>query len=196
MKYIYLLCLLVVLIGCQQDVQENKFAQNSDDFGAVQVKNSDPATTDDMDNQEKAQYLANLASEVPNVNDASALITNRGVIVSIDVDDDLDRSHVGSIKFSVLEALEHDPFGRKAIVVADADLHERIQGIGQKIQDGHPIEAFTEELANITGRWMPELPLNEKQSDNSDQNKQIMNEDEQQQLEEINEEQSNHQKDR
>ncbi|SFM00695.1 sporulation lipoprotein, YhcN/YlaJ family [Gracilibacillus orientalis] len=196
MRYIFLLCFLTVLIGCQQDVQDNNLAQNSEDYGAVQVKNSDPTETDDMDNQEKAQYLANLASGVPNVNDASALITNRGVIVSIDVDEDLDRSHVGSIKFSVLEALEHDPFGRKAIIVADADLHERLQGMGQKIEDGHPIEAISEELANITGRWMPELPLNEKQSDKADQNKQIMNEDEQQQLEEINEEQSNHQKDR
>ncbi|MGP4040432.1 YhcN/YlaJ family sporulation lipoprotein [Gracilibacillus sp. D59] len=196
MKYIYLLCFFMLLIGCQQDVQDNNLAQNSDNFGAVQVKNSDPTPTDDMDNQEKAQYLANLASNVPNVNNASALITNRGVIVSIDVDEDLDRSRVGSIKFSVLEALEHDPFGRKAIIVADADLHERLQGMGKKIQEGHPIEAITEELANITGRWMPELPLNEKQSDNTDQNKQIINEGEQQQLEKINEEQSNHQKDR
>ncbi|MGN8645149.1 YhcN/YlaJ family sporulation lipoprotein [Gracilibacillus sp. HCP3S3_G5_1] len=196
MKYIYLLCFLTVLIGCQQDVQENDLARQTDDYGAVQVKNSDPTPTDDMDNQEKAQYLANLASEVPNVNNASALITNRGVIVSIDVDEDLDRSHVGSIKYSVLEALEHDPFGRRAIIVADADLHERIQGMGQKMQEGHPIEAITEELGNITGRWMPELPLNEKQTENEDHNNQMMDEQDQQELEEINEEQSNHQKSR
>ncbi|WP_058306986.1 YhcN/YlaJ family sporulation lipoprotein [Gracilibacillus massiliensis] len=196
MKYLIMCSLLFVLFGCQQDVQENDLSTSTDNIGAVQVKNSDPSAPDDADNQEKAQYLANLASKVPNVNDASALITNRGVIVSVDVNEDLDRTHVGSIKYSVLEALEHDPFGRKAIIVADADLHKRIQGMGNKIQDGHPIEAITEELANITGRWMPELPLNEKQSDKIDQNKQMIDEKEEQELEKINQEQSNHQKDR
>ncbi|GAE91789.1 lipoprotein [Gracilibacillus boraciitolerans JCM 21714] len=117
-------------------------------------------------------------------------------MVSIDVNEDLNRSQVGSIKYSVLEALEHDPFGQKAIIIADADLHKRIQAIGNKLQEGHPIEAITEELANITGRWMPELPLNEKQTENIDQNKQMMNEEEKQELENINQEQSNHQKER
>ncbi|SHM88043.1 YhcN/YlaJ family sporulation lipoprotein [Gracilibacillus kekensis] len=196
MRYLIVCIILFLLLGCQQDVQDNDLSTSTDDFGAVQVKNSDPSVTDDLDNQEKAQYLANLASKVPDVNDASALITNRGVIVSIDVNEDLDRTHVGSIKYSVLEALEHDPFGRKAIIVADADLHKRIQGMGNKIQEGHPIEAITEELANITSRWMPELPLNKNQSENIDQNKQKMDEEEEQELEKINQEQSNHQKDR
>ncbi|UOQ85453.1 YhcN/YlaJ family sporulation lipoprotein [Gracilibacillus salinarum] len=195
MKYLIFICFSLVLLGCQQDVQDNDLAQNTDDLGAVQVKNSDPTPSDDMDNQEKAQYLANIASQVPNVNDATALITNRGVIVSIDVDEDLDRSRVGTIKYAVLEALEHDPYGRKAIIIADADVFKRLQAMGEKIQEGHPIEAFTEEIANITGRWMPELPLNEKQTENIDQNKQIMEDQEKQEMEEINDEQSNHQKD-
>ncbi|MDX8044892.1 YhcN/YlaJ family sporulation lipoprotein [Gracilibacillus sp. S3-1-1] len=196
MKYFYLLLFVVLLAGCQQDVQDNDLAQSTDDYGAVQVKNSGPAPTDTMDNEEKAQHLANVASQVPNVHNASALITNRGVIVSIDVDEDLDRSHVGSIKYSVIEALEHDPYGRKAIVVADADLYKRMQNMGAKLQEGYPIEAITEELANITGRWMPELPLMEKGSNQSDANKQMLDENDEQNLEEIHEEQSNNQKDR
>ncbi len=196
MKYVIMSIFLFLVMGCQQDAGNDNLSTNEEALGAVQVKNSDPSPKDDMDNQEKAQYLANLASRVPNVNDASALITNRGIIVSIDVNEDLDRTHVGSIKYSVLEALEHDPYGKRAIIVADADLHKRLQGMGNKIQEGHPIEAITEELANITGRWMPELPLNENQAENIDQNKQMMDEEEEQELEEINQEQSNHHKNR
>src|SRR5699024_11094814 len=99
------------------------------------------------------------------------------------------------IKYAVLEAVAHDPYGQKAMIVADADLNERLQGMANKIQEGQPIEAITEELANITGRWMPEVPIKEKQSDKPDQNKEMMDKKQEQELEKIQKEQSNHHKD-
>ncbi|KAB8138617.1 YhcN/YlaJ family sporulation lipoprotein [Gracilibacillus oryzae] len=195
MKYILLIVMsaIVVICGCQQTNQNN---QASPDNNIVNVENSNAEPIKPLNNQEKAKHLANLASKVPNVNNATALITNRGAIVSIDVNDELDRSHVGSVKYSVLEALQHDPNGENAIIVADPDIYERMKGMSTKIQEGHPIEAITEELANITGRLMPELPINEKQSKNIDQNKQMLDEQNKQELEKITDEQSNQQKDR
>ncbi|MFC4404704.1 YhcN/YlaJ family sporulation lipoprotein [Gracilibacillus xinjiangensis] len=194
MKYLFIFASSLILItGCQQNDQNSASPNNN---GVVQVKNSNPEQLEPLDNQDRAQYLANLAKSVPNVDNATALITNRGAIVSIDVNDGLDRSHVGSIKYSVLEALQHDPSGENAIVVADPDFYERMKGMSTKIQEGHPIEAITEELANITGRLMPELPINEKQTKNIDQNKQMLDEKNKQELEKITDEQSNQQKDR
>ncbi|PWU68987.1 MULTISPECIES: YhcN/YlaJ family sporulation lipoprotein [Gracilibacillus] len=194
-KYITIAFVLFFMVACGQQQQESQ-TNEQNDLGTVQLQNSDPAQQENMSNQDKAKYLANVASQVPDVNDATALITNRGVIISIDVNEDLDRSEVGSIKFSVLEAIQHDPYGENAIIVADPDMHERLKGIGDKIQQGHPIEAITEELSNITGRLIPEIPLNEKQSEKIDQNKQKMDEEKDQELENITDEQSNHQKDR
>ncbi|SER97247.1 sporulation lipoprotein, YhcN/YlaJ family [Gracilibacillus ureilyticus] len=197
MKYFFIFLSLIIFItaGCQQNNNQSEQA-SPDNNGLVQVGNSNPEQLEPLDNQDKAQYLANLASKVPNVDNATALITNRGAIVSIDVKDDLDRSHVGSIKYSVLEALQHDPQGENAIIVADPDIYERMRGIGTKIQEGHPVEAFTEELANITGRLMPEIPVNEKQTKNIDENKKILDEQKEQELDQITDEQSNQQKDR
>ncbi|WP_163536683.1 YhcN/YlaJ family sporulation lipoprotein [Gracilibacillus sp. YIM 98692] len=182
-----------LLTACQENTDTERTQENNQPLDTIQLRNSDPGQQEDLNNQEKAQRLANLAGSVPNVNDASALITNRAVIISIDVDDDLDQTHVGSIKYSVLEAVHHDPYGANAVIVADADMHKRLQGIGDKIQQGHPVEAFTEELANITGRLMPELPINDRKVRDEDQNRQILNEDEQENLDKITDEQSNHQ---
>ncbi|MFC4387277.1 YhcN/YlaJ family sporulation lipoprotein [Gracilibacillus marinus] len=195
-KLIIFLLLLMLSVGCQQEEDHAQSAKEKDSK-VVQISNSnqDP-TIKPLNNEEKAQYLANLASSIPNVDNATALITNRGVIVGIDVDDQLDRSHVGSIKYSVLEAMQHDPHGADAIVVADPDIYERLKGMGDKIQQGHPIDAITDELANITGRLIPEFPLDENKEKNIDENKQILDDKEKKELEEITDEQSNHQKDR
>lgn len=195
MKYIYFLLLICFLAGCQQEQPDNQAEGTPDNTEMIQLSNADPSTQNPDGNQEKAQYLANLASSVPDVNDATALVTDRGVLVSIDVDKDLDRSHVGAVKYAVLEAIEHDPHGQRAVVVADADLSERLQGMANKIQEGQPLQAITEELANITGRWMPELPVKENQPDQKDQNKEMLDKQEQEELENIHEEQSNHHKD-
>src|SRR5690625_3565536 len=106
MKYVLIVFLLCFIVGCQQDQLGDQTDNASNDQHMIQVKNSNPATQDTADNQDNAQYLANLATEVPDVENATALVTNRGVIVSIDVNKDLDRSEVGSIKYAVLEAVE------------------------------------------------------------------------------------------
>lgn len=195
MKYVLIVFLLCFIVGCQQDQLGDQTDNASNDQHMIQVKNSNPATQDTADNQDNAQYLANLATEVPDVENATALVTNRGVIVSIDVNKDLDRTQVGSIKYAVLEAVEHDPRGQEAMIIADADLNERLRGMANKIQEGQPLDAITEELANITGRWMPEVPVKEKQPDQTDQNKKMMDEKQEQKLDDIQEEQSNHHKD-
>ncbi|GAB2543234.1 YhcN/YlaJ family sporulation lipoprotein [Gracilibacillus alcaliphilus] len=194
MKFLIIIFTACLLFGCQQNQQDSNQAQSIDPYGVVQVKNADPSIPNDQTSQEKAQYLANLASDVPNVNGATALITNRGVLVGIDVDKDLDQSKIGSIKYAVLEALEHDPEGSEAIVVADADLYQRMQDMGTKMQEGHPIEAISEELANITGRWMPEIPVKDEPANPTDENKQIMDKQEEENLDKIQDEQSNHHK--
>src|SRR5699024_11699221 len=61
-----------------------------------------------------ADHLANVAGDVPNVKDATAVVAGPYAVVGIDVDKDLDRSRVGTIKYSVTEALQHDPYGKRS----------------------------------------------------------------------------------
>lgn len=197
MKKIYLLGLLLfvaILIGCQNNNNNEQSSQPNHENQPIQVKNSDPRDVEVLDNQEKAQHLANLASDVPEVNGATAIITDRGALVAIDVDKDLDRSAVGSIKYSVLEAVHHDPYGKNAVIVADGDVFERLSHIMDEIGNGQPLSGFVNELSNLIGRWMPEFPVDELTEQQTKQNKNRMNEQEREELGEINEEQSNHHK--
>lgn len=182
---------LVVIVGCQQEEEPlaNEEEQNN---RITQVENSDPTERENLNNGEIADHLATVAGDVPNVNDSAAVVAGPYTVVGIDVDKDLDRSRVGTIKYSVMEALQHDPYGKTAVVVADADVTERIRGMGNKIRQGHPVDGVVDEVAAIVGRYMPEFPINEDQPQEPDQNKEIMPEEDKQQLEDAEEEQSHH----
>lgn len=70
----------------------------------------------------------------------------------------MDRSKIGTIKYSVAEALRKDPYGANAIVTADMDLDQRLRNIRDKSRQGLVVKGFAEEMADIIGRIMPQLP--------------------------------------
>jgi YhcN/YlaJ family sporulation lipoprotein len=110
------------------------------------------------DSEKISQRLANIAGSVPNVERATAVALGKYAIVGIDVNEDLDRSKVGALKYSVAEALKKDPMGANAVVVADPDFMARIEEINEDIKNGKPVEGVLNELADIMGRIMPEVP--------------------------------------
>jgi YhcN/YlaJ family sporulation lipoprotein len=190
-KGILFVCLLF-LIGCQQNNEENSLPTEKEDQNdrIINVKNSTPKEERDLSNEEVADHLAHIAGDVPQVNDAVAIVVGPYAVVGVDVDKELDRSRVGTIKYSVLEALQHDPYGRNAVVVADADVMERIRGMNDKIRQGYPIQGIIDEVASIVGRYMPDFPIPEDQPEQPDQNKEILNDEEEQQLDDIENDQS------
>jgi len=156
---IFIICLFSVfqLSGCRQN---NGVTDTSDNNRSqyMNVKNSSINEVRKEDSEEISNHLANLAADVPNVNNATAVALGKFAVVGIDVDKDLDRSKVGSIKYSVAEALKKDPYGANAVVVADPDFFARIDEIRNDIQDGKPVQGVLNELSDIVGRLMPEVP--------------------------------------
>jgi YhcN/YlaJ family sporulation lipoprotein len=144
------------LAGCNTNNQ-NQIAKN-DNESSVKVKNSYIHSVDRKSGQEISKRLVALATSIPNVNDATAVVLGKYAIVGIDVNSKIDRSQVGSIKYSVAESLKKDPYGANAVVVADADTTERLKEIQADIKNGRPIRGIMEELADVAGRLMPEIP--------------------------------------
>ena len=56
-------------------------------------------------------------------------------VVGLNVDGNLDRAEVGTIKYTVAEALQSDPAGANALVTADLDVTNRIADLGRHIQE-------------------------------------------------------------
>ncbi|RCW70838.1 YhcN/YlaJ family sporulation lipoprotein [Saliterribacillus persicus] len=187
-KWFVLLASALLIVGCNQNQAEPE--DISKNTRQINVENSDPNEEISFSNQEKAKYLAKFASQVPGVNDATAIVVGKRVLIGIDVDKDLDRARVGTIKYAVTEAVEHDLHGSEAMVFADGDIFTRLQNITKSIQTGEPREGIREELAEIVGRYIPETPIKEKEN-NENQNKNQLNKDEKEKLDEIEEEQSN-----
>ncbi|MCA0969414.1 YhcN/YlaJ family sporulation lipoprotein [Halobacillus litoralis] len=187
MRIMVILTGLLLLAACQNN-EESLLRERQADSDLKYVTDSDPVKRETLSNQQVAKRLAQTAVEVPDVHDATAVVLGKYVAVGIDVDKDLDRSRVGVIKFSVAEALKHDPYGKQAVVVADADGFERIRGLGRKIAEGHPVQAVTEELSQIVGRYMPEGPINERSQ--SESNEQSIPKKDQEKLHKIEENQS------
>lgn len=187
MKYIIVFILLVAS-ACGQQAQPN------DRDSLIHVKNTTNEKIVNKSGQQIARHLAHLASSVPNVNDATVLVVGKYALVGIDVNAKLDPSRVGTVKYSVVESLQKDPYGANAIVIADADLNTRLKAIQKQVEKGKPIQGFMNELAAIVGRVMPEIPSDFLQTKNprpTRQNDKQLNDGEQQQLENEQQKQSN-----
>jgi YhcN/YlaJ family sporulation lipoprotein len=154
--YMLLIILFVVIAGCANNNEAGE--NNENQQSAIHVKNQVKDHEKERDAGAIAEKLVELASSVPNVNDATALVVGNVAIVGIDVNSKIDRSQVGTIKYSVAESLKHDPYGANAIVIADPDTNVRLREMGNEIQQGRPISGIMDELSAIIGRLMPELP--------------------------------------
>ncbi|MEW9677853.1 YhcN/YlaJ family sporulation lipoprotein [Lentibacillus sp. L22] len=171
--YTFLIACVIILAGCQQN-GETSLPEKENGNQLTHVKNSQPVENDNLTNSEIADHLADIANTVPNVNSASAVVAGPYAVVGIDVDKDLDRSRVGTIKYTVTEGLRHDPYGKTAVVVADADITERLRNMSNKIGQGHPVNGVVDELSAIVGRYMPDFPVDEDQPQEPDQNKEVI----------------------
>lgn len=196
MKIWYLFVSSLILIsGCNNNNEVAK--QNEQNL--ITVKNSNIPEVDRNTGQDIAQHLVNLTTSIPNVNDATAVVFGPFAFVGIDVDANIDRSQVGSIKYTVAESLKDDPHGARAVVIADPDITARLKEIAEDIKNGEPIQGIMNELADISGRLMPEIPADiiepkSKKQAVEDPKKQL-NKSEEKKLEKRQDEQSNYYKD-
>ncbi|WP_138493240.1 YhcN/YlaJ family sporulation lipoprotein [Paenibacillus pinistramenti] len=115
------------------------------------------------------QHLEQLAVKVPGVKSAHVVMMGNTAIIGIDVDGKLDRSRVGTIKYSVAEAVHKDPRGANAIVTADADLSHRLAEMGSSIREGRPLKGMANELADLIGRIVPQMPGDVKKNEDIQQ---------------------------
>lgn len=167
MKKLYVLLIVLtfssIMFGCNQNETNSQDANDN-----VNVEQSSYRSDEMMSREQIASHLATIASEVNDVNDAVAVVAGPYAVVGIDIDKEVERQETGTIKYTVLEALEHDPYGRQAVVVADADMMERLRQMKTDIQNGAPIEGVADELGNIVGRYMPTFPVPHQQQQPED----------------------------
>lgn len=192
--FIYSSVLLIFLVGCAnnntQEGQQNIVNQNAD--GEILVEQSSYEQNNQLTNNEIATHLANIASEVPDVKDAAAIVAGPYAVVGIDIDEQSDREQVGTIKYSVGEALKDDPYGKTAVVIADADMMQRFRDMNNKIQQGYPVRGVVEELSEIVGRYMPSFPVPENRPQEPSTNEERLHDsNEGDEMKKIRDEQSN-----
>ncbi|MBS4217887.1 YhcN/YlaJ family sporulation lipoprotein [Bacillus sp. FJAT-49711] len=163
-KAIFIVFLMLLISACSNNNGKSNYNNNSDVMPqGVSVKNShiDINKNNNFTDEERANYLANLAAGIPNVHGATAVVLGNIAVVGIDVDANVDRAKVGTIKYSVAESLKHDPHGAGAVVVADPDLNARLKEIRSDMRAGKPVQGIMNELSDIVGRIVPDAPTPE-----------------------------------
>ncbi|TYR79906.1 YhcN/YlaJ family sporulation lipoprotein [Priestia megaterium] len=179
----------LTLAGCTNNQSEMEEGQNKQ---VIHVKNSTPEHIQKRTADEISKHLVELATSVPNVKDATAIVLGRYAIVGIDVGSKIDRSEVSSIKYTVAESLKSDPYGANSVVIADPDTISRLNEIGNEIRQGRPVTGFLDELAAIVNRVMPEVAEEIRKNPNpTDTNNEKLTDEQQKQLEQNQQEQSN-----
>ncbi|HEY2494955.1 MAG TPA: YhcN/YlaJ family sporulation lipoprotein [Paenibacillus sp.] len=178
--YLTLILMLSLLTSCgtasknaspspQSKHAPNTIHQQNQRLNQLSVKSNNKAEQD----LSVKEHLETIAKRVRGVSNAHCVVMGNTVVVGIDVDGHLSRSRVGTIKYSVAEALRKDPRGMNAIVTADMDLSHRIAELGNHIKKGHPISGFSSELADIVGRIIPQLPKDVKPQQNNPSTKNL-----------------------
>lgn len=196
MRYLFIVLFISVfmLSGCTVNQGAPKTDQSNNAGTPLNVTNSVDQHVNRKTGQLIAEHLVTIANEIPEVNDATAIVLGKYAVVGIDVNSDLDRNKVESIKYSVAESLMHDPYGAKAVIIADADTNARLREMGREIREGRPIIGILDELAAIVGRIIPEVPgeiLDNQEKQPTEQSKDQLNKEEQQMLEKEQQDQSN-----
>jgi YhcN/YlaJ family sporulation lipoprotein len=159
MRYMIMLVLAAALTaGCSRAPQNDASPASPNGQNGVQMQQNVPAKPKIRDKQQVAEHLEQLAMSIPQVHGAKCVVLGNTAIVGIDVDPQLERSRVDVIKYSVAEAFRKDPYGVHAFVTADMDLNGRIAEIREDIRQGRPVAGFAEELADIIGRIVPQIP--------------------------------------
>lgn len=152
-KWVLLLALALTAAGCSG-------RQSAQDNGQVRQNGQGVTPFGQADAETVASHLENLARGIRGVNDANCVVFGNYAIVGIDVDQKMERSRVGTVKYAVAEAFRKDPYGINALVTADVDIAQRLREIRADIQNGRPVAGLAEELADIVGRLVPQIPRN------------------------------------
>lgn len=194
--FLFASILTVSLAACNQNNLPNNEvgneSTNDQNRTEIDVEQSSYEQNNQYSNNEIATHLANIAADVPDVNDAVAIIAGPYAVVGIDINEETDREQVGTIKYAVSEALRNDPYGKTAVVIADADMMQRLREMNMKMRQGHPVQGITEELAEIVGRYMPTFPVDENRPEEpSDNEHRIDEHHDQEEIRDIRKEQSN-----
>jgi YhcN/YlaJ family sporulation lipoprotein len=148
--------------ACSGDRSAAPEIDQANNMDGVRVNQSAPNLNEER-SIATVERLEQIAEGIAEVEHANCVLLGDTAIVGINVGGDIDRSRVGTIKYAVAEALRKDPIGVNAIVTADMDLNHRLQEIRQDMSNGRPMQGLAEELADIVGRIIPQLPRDTEQ---------------------------------
>ena len=164
LHYVFITIALTFLLTACMNQPENSKSSKDD----VKVEQSSFQPDEVMTRGDIADHLTKLAERTPEVHDAASIVIGPYTVVGIDIDKNIQRKQSGTVKQTVVEALAKDPYGKQAVVIADADMPERLRGMRDALQGGAPVKGVLDELSTIVSRYVPALPT-EDSRDTSDE---------------------------
>lgn len=180
------LCSFFSLTACQPAAQKSKYGPTTEGFNHPGAERTPPgeehppvqeapekaANPDGMKNvrapeqaqrpsaygnpSQQADHIAQVLTGIPGVERAYVLLTGRICLVGVDLRSDISGSKIDTVKYSVKEAAERTGPGYQAVVSADVDTVTRIRKLAAGVRSGRPITAFSDEIADILSRLIPE----------------------------------------
>ncbi|MDI3327421.1 MAG: YhcN/YlaJ family sporulation lipoprotein [Alicyclobacillaceae bacterium] len=93
---------------------------------------------------------------IPGVEGSTVVLAGRTALVGVDLSHTVTGSKIDSIKHSVKEAAERTGGGYRVVVTADVDLVARLRAVAAGIRQGRPVSSFSDEIADILSRILPE----------------------------------------
>ncbi|WP_051003979.1 YhcN/YlaJ family sporulation lipoprotein [Gottschalkia acidurici] len=114
--------------------------------------------TDNNSMVEKSDRIANKLTELPEVKNASVILTGNTCLVGINTNDNTEGKVTTDLKNRVeAKVKEEDSNINNVAVTADPDLIKRVENLGTDVRNGKPISGLGNEVEEIIRRITPNM---------------------------------------
>jgi YhcN/YlaJ family sporulation lipoprotein len=161
---VFCLVLASIVLGCTAQRRPNETPtppppnQGQGNIMPPSSAQPQPIPTESATLHQMAQNLANQATKVNGVKEATVVITGNTALVGVDLASNTPTSQINTIQEQVATNIKQaDSRITNVSVTADADMVTKIKNIGQGIAQGKPITTFTQQIDDLMKRIGPAM---------------------------------------
>lgn len=126
-------------------------ANNTRDYSMNRYNTNNNRLTTNTNDQ--ADKIANIASRVNGVNDATVVIAGRTAYVGLDLNDNVQSNQANSVERKVYNAVKKSANGYNVSITSDNDLFGRLRDIGDGIRSGTPLNNYRNDFRTFDNRF-------------------------------------------
>lgn len=140
----------------EDNSRRNNFPEDSNlNDGMKRPDRKDPNTSPNLTN--KSEIIAEKITDLPEVDKARVILTDETALVGCRLRGETQDTMTTSLKDKIEDIVEDQVDVKNISITTEPELYSRIETMYDKVVEGHPIEAFTDEFRDLINKITPNM---------------------------------------